>query len=337
MSNRLNHIGFTQAERIGTWLKALGGNDRARALCTARGIELKAAGESLPGSGGWLVPEDFDSALLAVVEQYSACRKGTDVRTITRDAVTRPRRTGGVTATWLTENTVIPESNMTIDGVSLSMKKLAVLIRSSSDLFYDAASDLGSWFTFETGFAVAKSEDDLFFNGDGSSAYVGTVGLTAKLTGTAQAVNCASTHDTYAEVTGDDVSNCMAQVLGSAITNAAFYMHPLVYGQVICRLSAATGGLVTRLLPDGTLQANYLGFPIYLSGSCNSTAGDGKVVLYFGDAAMASMLVQRHNSTVIATSFDRSMDVDQVLLRAVRREAIVIHSITPMAMLLGKT
>ncbi len=328
-----------QHEALGTWLRALGGNDRARSLCVARGITLKAAGESLPGSGGWLVPEDYISDLLTVTERYGAFRQGADVRTIASDTVNRPRRVSGATATWLAEGATIPESNMTLDGVSASLKKLAVLLRTSSELFYDSAgpADLGSWFAYEVGLAIATAEDLCGFQGDGTSQYVGTLGLTAKLTGTAQAVDCASGHDTHLEVDSTDISNCMSAVLGSAIPNAAWYCSPLVYAKILCRLAAVTGGLVATQRPDGSLMASYLGFPVRLSGSINSVEGNGKVCLYFGDLAKAAMLCQRRNSAVLAVSTDRSMDVDQVLLRGIVREAIVIHDILPMAMLVEKT
>lgn len=71
MSNRLDkiHIAHSTAERAGMWLKALCGQDRARAWCVAKGIELKAASETLPQTaGGWLVPQSFEQEIVSIVE-----------------------------------------------------------------------------------------------------------------------------------------------------------------------------------------------------------------------------------------------------------------------------
>ena len=59
-------------------------------------------------------------------------------------------------------------------------------------------------------------------------------------------------------------------------------------------------------------------------------------MLWFGSMARASMLVQRHGGLVVATSTHRAADQDQVLIRCVSRLGIMVHDVTPMAVLLGK-
>ena len=326
------------AERAGVWLKALAGDDRARARAVSLGLELKAASETVPNSGGgWLVPPDFEQAIVSVIERYGCYRATTDVRTVARDELLRPRRVGGATMTWLPENTVIPESQMSIDGLSVSLRKLAGLLRTSSELFTDANSDLGGWFIRECALAQATAEDDCAFNGIGGATSAGIVGLTARMTGTAQAVSATSGHATLASIDSVDIASTMAAVIGSALPNACWFMSPAVYANVVCRLAGVSGGLVSRLRDDGTVQAAYLGYPIYTSGALNAAGGDGKPILWFGDMAMASMLVQRHGTLVVALSTVRAMDADQYLIRVVSRLGIAIHDVTPMAVLLGKS
>ena len=340
MSNRLAHLGASAStyEKAGMWLKALAGNDKARGWCTAKSISLKAASETLPQSGGgWLVPSDVESEIVSVVERYGCYRATTDVRTIARDELLRPRRVGGATMTWLPENTVIPESQMSVDNLSVSLRKLAGMLRTSSELFMDASSDLGEWFVREVSLAQATAEDDCAFNGDGSAGYAGIVGLTARMSGTSQTVSATSGHTALASIDSVDIANTMAAVIGSALPNASWFMSPAVYANVICRLAGVSGGLVSRLRDDGTVQAAYLGYPIQTSGALSSAGGDAKPILWFGDCAKAGMLVQRHGTLVVALSTDRAMDVDQYLIRVVSRLGIAIHDVTPMAVLVGKS
>ena len=105
-----------------------------------------------------------------MIEAYGAARRAVDVRYITRDTVVRPRRTGGVTAGWYAEGASITESNMALDGVQVSVKKLAAMIRTSSELM-DDAEGLGQWFANEIGIAFGNTEDDCWMNGDGTIKY----------------------------------------------------------------------------------------------------------------------------------------------------------------------
>ena len=64
-------------------------------------------------------------------------------------------------------------------------------------------------------------------------------------------------------------------------------------------------------------------------------------MLFFGNLAMSSVLVERQQQTIMAISYDRAMDADQVLIRGVQRCDIVNHDVGdastrgPVAMLTG--
>ena len=62
--------------------------------------------------------------------------------------------------------------------------------------------------------------------------------------------------------------------------------------------------MVSNLLPDGSIAASYLGFPIKFSGKLPdaSTTLAGKPMLFFGDLRKAAMLVERQNQMTIAIS-----------------------------------
>ncbi len=352
MLNRSHVKAFTgpgadeRAEKVGHYLKAMAGNDASRKFCVDRGIGLiRATNESGNTAGGFLAPQDFDAAIIAIRETVGAFRQGAETRPSGSDNQVRPRRVGGVTANFVREGGTIPESQLQFDAVETTQKKLAVLCRGSSELFEDSAADLAEFITTEIAYGFAATEDDCGFNADGSSAFSGISGLGTKLVGLKSAVAAASGHNTFVTIDINDVTNLMAGILATAIPGAAWYVSASAYALCFCRLAANSGGLVARQRADGTISANYLGFPVNFSGKLPDVPSGlaGKPMLFFGNLAMSSVIVERQQQTVIAISRDRALDADQVLIRGVRREDIVNHDVGdantrgPIAMLVGTT
>lgn len=332
-----------RAERVGHFFRALAGFDASQKWCVDHKIALrKAQVEGVDSAGGFLAPDDFDDAVIAVREAVGAFRQGAQVRPLRSDSGVRPRRVGGLTASFVAEGAAIPESSFTLDAVGATAKKMAILARASNELFEDAAADVGEFVTAEIGYAFAALEDDCGFSGDGTQAYAGILGLGNRLAGLKSAVAAASGHDTFLEIDSTDVANLIAGVMAAAIPGAAWYVSATGYGQVICRLSAVTGGLVASQRPDGTISASYLGFPVIFSGKLPDVATTlaSKPMLYFGNLALSSVIAERRGLTV-ATSIDRAIDADQILLRGTGRGDIINHTVGsasavgPIAALIG--
>jgi HK97 family phage major capsid protein len=333
-----------RAERVGHWFKAMLGQDVSRLWCIENGVGLtKATSESTNVAGGFLAPQDFDAAIISVRETFGAFRQGAEVRPTRSDGQVRPRRIGGLTAKFVSEGAAIPESSFQLDGVESAQKKLGILARASSELFEDSAPDLGEFLTSEIGYAFAGQEDDCGFNGDGTSAFAAISGLATKLSGLKSSIAAATGHNTFLTLDSTDLTNLMAGVLATAIPGAAWYTSATGYAQTLCRLAAVTGGLTATLRPDRTIDASYLGFPVRFSGKLPdvSTSLTGKAMLFFGNLAMSSVLVERQNQTIIAISRDRALDTDQILIRGIQRCDIVNHTVGdastrgPIAMLVG--
>jgi HK97 family phage major capsid protein len=336
-------IDIKHAELAGHWFKALAaGNERSKSWCVARKIGLeKASGEVPDSAGGFLVPETVSAEILRIVEQVGAFRRGAQIHPVTSDADVSPRRVNGVVASFVSEGQVIPESSFLLDGVEVTLRKAAMLVRSSAELFEDSAADLGAFLITEFAYALAALEDDCGFNGDGTSAYRGISGLSTRLAGMRGSVQAASGHGTFLTLDTTDIANLMAGVMGAAIPGAAFYVSALGYAQTFSRLSAVAGGLFVD--EDGSIiAATYLGFPIHFSAKLPnvSTTLTGLPMVFFGDLRMSSLLAQRHEM-VVAISRQRALENDQILVRCTKRLDIVNHSCGtataagPVACLLG--
>jgi HK97 family phage major capsid protein len=348
MSNRrlpTSALAELKYEKIGHFFKALAGKDASEAWCIRNRVGLvKAATEFPDTAGGFLTPQDFDAEIKVVRETVGAFRQGAQVRPTTSDSQVRPRLVGGVVASFVAEGQTIPLSQFLLDAIVTSQKKLAVLVAASSELFEDSAPDLGAFLASEIGYAFAAVEDDAGFNGDGTFAYRGIRGLGTMLAGTRGAVAAATGHNTFLTIDGTDLANVMAQVLASAVPGAAWYTSAMGYGQLFCRLAGVSGGLIAEQRADGTISASYLGFPIRFSAKLPdiSTTLAGKPMLFFGNLAMSSVIVERRQM-VVAISRQHNLEADQYLIRGTERMDIINHSVGdvlnrgPVAMLVGTT
>ena len=248
--------------------------------------------------------------------------------TTTSDSINRPRRVGGLTSSWVQEGATIPSSDPTLDNVSLSLRKLAILVKSSTEL-YDDAIGLGEWIVNECALAFAKTLDDTFVNGDATDTYQGMRGLVNTLTGT----NAASGHTAFSAIDASDLGSCVAAIQGAAIQGSKWFCSPQAYGGILCRLSVSIGGLAVS--PQGVPQ--FLGYDVVTSPSCPTSGADGKPILFFGNLKRAAIMAQRRDMTVARANVI-GMDKDEIWLRATWRVAVNVHAVSgQMAMLLGKS
>jgi HK97 family phage major capsid protein len=337
------------AERDGHWFKAVAGVRRSIDWCIERGVAVrtKALGESVDQAGAFLVPQSFQAAIIRVLEVQSSFQQAAELRVSTSDEAIRPRRTGGVTATWLSENQSLPESSFTLDLVSAVAEKLGVLVRSSTELFYeDSASDLAAFLAAEFGFAISGAIDQAGWSGTGTSADGGSVGVFTRLqSGSFKgAVAAASGHKQLSLIDGSDLAAVVAATNASALPNARWFCSSSVYGSVFVRLANTSGAsLVASNGPNG-IVASWDGVPIIFSQklpTANTTDDlSGKAILAYGDLSQSSMVVTRRPLT-IATSLQHSLDGDQVLVRGVTRISVVNHSLgsatvrSPVSALIG--
>lgn len=332
-----------RAERAGHWLKALAGSSASIAWCARQKLAMvKATNETIGGAGGFLTPIELDQAIISVRDTVGAFRNA-DIRITVTDSKVTPRRVGGLTAYFVPEGSTLTESSLMLDAVGSALKKLGILARTSAELWEDEAASLAEFIASEVGYAFAATEDDCGFNGDGTSPYSGIRGLGTMLTGNKSASLAASGHNTFLTLDSTDIANVMGSVLATAIPGAKWYISALGYAQTMCRLAGVGGGLVARTNRDGTVSANYLGFPVAFSAKLPnvSTTLTGKPMLYFGNLQMSSLITEHRTGTILATSAERAMDRDQILVRGTQREDIINHSVGdattlgPIAALIG--
>jgi HK97 family phage major capsid protein len=308
---------------------AINGNQRAADWCTDNDLPFatRAQVEGVNSFGGFLIPYELMRMIIALRELRGAFRAAARVLPLASDSATVPRRTGGLTVYFPGEGGSITESAMTFDNIGLAVKKLAALTRTSVELEEDSVIDLGNLFLTEMAYAFASKEDDCGFNGDGTSTYGGMRGVTTLLLDGnhgAGKVSAASGHNTFGNIDAVDLATLVGTLPGYAAAGARWFISQMGFGLAFCRLAGATGGIITRA--DGKIL--FMGFPIQLAQVLPQVATtlSGKVMLAFGDLALAATLGERRGVTV-ARSSDRYLDQDQMVWRGIERVDINVHDL----------
>ncbi len=337
------------AYRSGMWVAAVVyGQKKAQKWCAERGIstELRVMTEGVNTDGGFLVPDEMETAIIDLRDEYGVARQLARVRQMGSNTRNIPRRAGGITAYFVNEdNSGVTAADKGWENVGLNAKTLAALGIMSNDYVEDAVIDVADDFAGEMALAFATKEDECFINGDGTSTYGGMNGLVTKFQATAYAsrVDAASAHDTAAEIDSSDLTSTMGSVRKYAKNGAVWLCSSTFEDVIFGRLKAAGGGNTMTDLAGRPIPS-YLGYPIITSESMLSalTAQNDKVMVMFGNFSMSSSFGARRGITVQILR-ERYAEKLQIGVLGSERFDIVNHDLGttsvkgPVAALLGTT
>ncbi len=329
-----------QAYRFGKWcLSAIGDNRKWASDVTAKATEFckehgltKAHTEGTNTAGGYLVPDEFDSTMIDLREQYGVFRRNAKVVPMASETKSFPRRTAGLTVYLVGENTAITESTKSWDRINLVAKKWGVLSKYSSELNEDAVINIGDDLAGEIAYAFANKEDECGFNGTGANTtYLGITGVRQKLidiNGVDEGGGLIlQTSNAFADITLADFHKVIGLLPQYADTpNAKWYMHRTFWASVAQRLQTAAGGNDASNIAAGARNPSFLGYPVELSQVFPATDTASVVYALFGDLAMAAVLGDRR-STTIAFSEHLNFAEDEIAIRGTQRIDINVHDV----------
>jgi HK97 family phage major capsid protein len=321
---------------MGMFLRAtVFGDQKAFGWCDEHGVPvIRAQGETVGTTGGYLVPVLLNQAIIDLRETYGTLRQALRPIPMGSDSITMPRRAGGVSAYWTAENTAITESSKSWGQVALTAKKLACLTRTSTELAEDAIISIADDLAAEMAYSFAQAEDAAFWNGDGTSTYGGIVGFRTKMVAVlgsgqlAGAVDGATGHDTFAEIDASDLANVMAKLPKYAEPGAKWYASQPAWALVFQRLVAASGGVTMSEMVGGKPQRSYLGYPVMIDQTMPTATTDisDTVMIAFGDIGLSTTMGERRGIT-IKTSGERYFEYDQIAITATERVDINVHDV----------
>ncbi|MCD7805615.1 MAG: phage major capsid protein [Oscillospiraceae bacterium] len=122
--------------------------------------------EGVDSDGGYLVPEEWDSRLIDVLNEENIMRGlSTIIRTSGLHRINLAANKPA--ASWIEEGGELTWGDATFDQTTMDAYKLHVAIKVTEELLYDEAYGLENYITTEFGKALANAEEDAFLNGDG--------------------------------------------------------------------------------------------------------------------------------------------------------------------------
>ena len=301
-------------------LATIGGSAKAKQWCADNGIQMLLSGDD-NSKGGYLVPDILENTLIDLKEEFGTFRQYSMQYPMPAPTARVPRRVSGFTTYFVGEGDNIAPSDMVVDEVSLTAKKLAVMTQLTTELNEDSIISMADIIAREFAYALAVREDSCGWLGDGTSTYGGIVGVANALA--AGSIMTATGITTFATVTLGNFEQTVGMLPQFPGINPAWYFHKAAYYATAGRLQNAAGGNSTADLGNGPVL-QWLGYPVRFVQTLPNTAASAAQIAYFGDLAMAATMGTRRG---IELRSDASVGFvsDTIYVRATERFDIVVH------------
>jgi HK97 family phage major capsid protein len=331
-----------RAYKAGQFFRSAFGDAEAKRWINDNAPEYRAQGFTTDSLGGNLLPAPVLDEVIVLVNEFGQFVPNVRSVTMSSETLSIPKRAGGLTGYWVSENNTITDSDAQWTRVNLVAKKLAVSNRLSNEILSDSLIDLSSYIVTEIGRAFAQTTDRAGFLGDGTSAFGGITGVVKAMEATVGSNPAVPLAGRYRSATATsfetfsitDFTTAMAALPMWARANAKWYISPAGFAASMQRL-ALTSGSGTGLAGgnnqndvQNALGLRFMGFPVVLVNVLDSVLGADatKTKVLFGDLELAAIYGDRKAMT-IRTSQDRYAELDQTLMVAVNRFDINVHGV----------
>lgn len=224
--------------------------------------------------GGFLVPDEFERALVEALEEQNIFRTLAHVIQTSSGDRKIPVVASKGTASWVDEEGAIPESDDSFGQVSIGAYKLGTMIKVSEELLGDSVFDLEAYVSREFARRIGNKEEEAFFTGDGTGKPLGVLADTggAEIGVTAAAAGA---------FTADEVFDLFYSLKAPYRKNAVFLMNDASV-KALRKLKDSNGQYLWQPSLTAAAPDTLLGRPVYTSAFMPALEAGKKSVL-FGD------------------------------------------------------
>ncbi len=223
--------------------------------------------------GGYLCPDEYENQLVQALAEQNVLRTlCTIIRTESGDRKIPIVASHG-TASWVSEEGAIPESDEAFGQISIGAHKVATMIKVSDELLQDSVFNVENYIAAEFARRIGAAEENAFINGDGS----------AKPTGLLHATNGAGTAVTTAgtKFTADEILDLVHAVRSVYRKDSVFIMNDASV-KALRQLKDGNGAFMWQPgLKEG--QPDMLLNHRLVTSSYMPEIGAGNKVILFGD------------------------------------------------------
>lgn len=299
--------------------------DSSQAWNALTGDEHKALNEGSDTAGGFLVPPDAMSEMLARTAQMSVIRGRARVQPTSSDILKWPAVapnsvaanssifSSGFVGGWVGETPAFSDTDPTFQTFNIPVKKLRVATKLSNDFVQDAQVNVLSFLAQNGAENMALVEDQGFINGDGGPLQpAGLLGAGSNTVSVEGVTTNQIDNNTTVMGSADGIINLAYALPAAYLRNASWLMQRATEGKVRL-LRAGTGGY---LWPGGAnpgfaaVQRTLLDYPIDNSDFMPPTLVDGNKVIVFGDLSQYIIAQRAQISSRVLN--ERFADTDQV-------------------------
>ena len=300
----------------------------------AKALEVRnaaAMSERIPSEGGFLVPENLRSEMLALSLEEEVMRPEATI--IPMDSLWVPLPSiddtshqsnvfGGVSASWTAEGASIPPSAPKFSRLRLVANKLTAFTQIPNELLQDSATPMDVWFRTFFPMAMSFFADLAFLVGDGIDQPEGLL-------------NCPGAVTTDPAVTGKialtDVIAMLVRLWPPSLKRARWVCSPDAFGQLLAMGLIVGGTAISPPSMLGGMQAIEMPAGLQTDGITFKMLGiPGRVsekVPYPGSGVNGSLalydpqayLIGDRQAMQIATSAEYSFANDEVSYRITQR------------------
>lgn len=260
--------------------------------------EKKALILSDDQTGGFLAPLEFVNEMIRELVLVSPFRQVARVRQSNAAAVQMPKKTGQISAVWVSE----VGSRSALSGTQFGLETIpnheitATVDISMQDL-EDSQFDLEGELRFEFAEQFAAAEGAAFISGNGVGKPEGV------LTNTSVTWTDTAASNVYA---GDDIIDLVFRLEEPYANNATFILRRSTIG-VIRKLKSAVDGHyiwqpgLANVAPGTLMDRPYIGMP-----DMPATGVDNNKTIAFGDFKRGYVIVDRINMSVLRDPFTQA-------------------------------
>jgi HK97 family phage major capsid protein len=236
--------------------------------------------------GGFLVPPEWESMVLAHAREYGIALKDCTVLTMGSDTLNVPRENALVAVTWKGEEAAFDASNPTFTNAELVARKLGAYTIVSNELLMDNKYDFVSLLTSQFGEKISTTLDSAVFNAGNSSTFTGC--LSGATTNVLNCAASATSPSRYVQLTHDEMSQAIAKLTSAKLRGAKWYTHRNAIHHL--RTEEDTGGSLIWSPPTALTQGTFSGYPYEIVDAFTATPGANTPKVLFGNLKAGYLL-----------------------------------------------
>ena len=310
-NQRSKHFASSEDAYIsGMYLSSLAGDRRAQDF-------MAAQSGGTDNKGGFSVPDPLSNALINLIEDRGTARQKAQRIVMSSDTWSVPKVTAQATIYYPAEAAAITESDVTFGQVQLSAKKLAALVKMSTEITEDSVLSMLDVVVDSIAYNIALEEDKNLFNGVAGGVNASGIAGDASVDDT----NVAS----VAALALTDLTEC-ASGIGNPVVGAVneWYMSPVVFHSQVRDLLNAAGGNAVADIENGQ-RPLLLGYPVNLVSCLPAAPASGELVAAFGDLRIGAYFGDRR-ALNFKTLNELYMENDQIGVVATERIDIQVSN-----------